>query len=151
MLGIRIIKKYPNRRLYDTEKSRYIRLSDVRDLVLGDVAFTVVDTRTGDDITRSILLQVIAEEEQKREPIMNRAFLSQVIHAYECVPPEGIGGYLEQCLQTYLERSQPVAQVHRGRWTSVQDEGNRRAEVDAERLLAGRDDAAFAEDRKKAG
>ena len=59
----RVIKKYPNRRLYDTEESRYITLSDVRDLVLKKIDFVVIDKKSGDDITRTILLQVISEQE----------------------------------------------------------------------------------------
>ena len=60
----RVIKKYPNRRLYDTEESRYITLADVKALVLNKTEFTVIDKKSGDDITRPILLQVIAEQEQ---------------------------------------------------------------------------------------
>jgi polyhydroxyalkanoate synthesis repressor PhaR len=62
----RTIKKYPNRRLYDTEESRYITLSDIRRLVVEDLPFTVIDQKSGEDITRSILLQVISEEETQR-------------------------------------------------------------------------------------
>ena len=77
----RTIKKYPNRRLYDTEESRYITLNDIRDLVLNQVRFTVIDKKTGENITQCILLQVICEQEQNGEPILNEAFLTQVIRA----------------------------------------------------------------------
>ena len=93
MSEVRVIKKYPNRRLYDTEKSRYITLSDVRELVLDEVEFVVVDKRSGDDITRMILLQVINEQEQRGQAIMSRAFLAQVIRAYGKVTP--IASYQE--------------------------------------------------------
>lgn len=78
----RVIKKYPNRRLYDSEKSRYITLADVRDLVLDGTGFVVIDKKTGQDITRTILLQIIIEQEQHGEPIMSEDFLSQVIRAH---------------------------------------------------------------------
>ena len=78
----RVIKKYPNRRLYDTVESRYITLADIRRLVTDKVEFVVVDKKTQEDITRSILLQVIAEQEHEGEPMMSQDFLSQVIRAY---------------------------------------------------------------------
>ena len=78
----RTIKKYPNRRLYDTVESRYITLADIRRLVLERIDFIVIDKKSQGDITRSILLQVIAEQEHVGEPLMSRDFLSQVIRSY---------------------------------------------------------------------
>ena len=78
----RTIKKYPNRRLYDTVESRYITLADVRRLVVERIDFVVVDKKSQADITRSILLQVIAEQEHGAEPLMSHDFLSQVIRSY---------------------------------------------------------------------
>ena len=78
----RVIKKYPNRRLYDTVQSKYITLSDIRSLVLERIDFVVIDKKSQDDITRSILLQVIAEQEHGVDPVMSRDFLSQVIRSY---------------------------------------------------------------------
>ena len=78
----RTIKKYPNRRLYDTVESRYITLADIRRLVLERIEFVVIDKKSQSDITRSILLQVIAEQEHDGEPLMSRDFLSQVIRSY---------------------------------------------------------------------
>ena len=75
----RVIKKYPNRRLYDTVKSQYIRLEDIRDLVMGQVEFIVMDSRTQSDITRGVLLQVIAGQENVGRPVLSREFLSQAI------------------------------------------------------------------------
>ena len=71
----RVIKKYPNRRLYDTVESRYITLADIRRLVTDKVDFVVVDKKTQEDITRSILLQVISEQEHEGEPMMSQDFL----------------------------------------------------------------------------
>ena len=75
----RVIKKYPNRRLYDTVKSQYIRLEDIRDLVMEQVEFIVMDSRTQSDITRGVLLQVIAGQENVGRPVLSREFLSKAI------------------------------------------------------------------------
>ena len=93
----RIIKKYPNRRLYDTEVSRYITLADVRDLVMSCTAFKVVDTANDNDITRSILLQIMLEEESGGEPLFSATMLSQIIRFY--------GGTLQGMFARYLEGS----------------------------------------------
>ncbi len=109
----RVIKKYPNRRLYDTEESRYITLVDVRNLVVNDVAFEVVDKKSGEDITRSILMQVISEQEQHGEPLLNVAFLSQIIRAHESASPDFLSRHLEKALANYLsqqQQPQPAAQ-----------------------------------------
>ncbi|HLF10324.1 MAG TPA: polyhydroxyalkanoate synthesis regulator DNA-binding domain-containing protein [Gammaproteobacteria bacterium] len=81
MATVRIIKKYPNRRLYDTTESRYITLHDIRRLVLNDEPFEVIDKKTDESITRSILLQVIAEQEQRGPAVMSEDFLTQIIRA----------------------------------------------------------------------
>ncbi len=106
MSNTRVIKKYPNRRLYDTEESRYITLSDVRDLVINQVDFQVIDKKSGDDITRSILLQVISEQEAHGDPIMSKDFLSEVIRSYETVMPDFMARYLEQSLQLFMSQQQ---------------------------------------------
>ena len=97
----RIIKKYPNRRLYDTVESRYITLSDIRRLVVEHIDFIVIDKKTQSDITRSILLQVIAEQEHCNSPIMSREFLSQVIRSYGTPVQTGMAGYLEQSVRQF--------------------------------------------------
>jgi len=93
----RSIKKYPNRRLYDTVESRYITLDDIRQLVIQRIDFVVIDKKTQGDITRSILLQVIAEQEHGGEPLMSRDFLSQMIRSY--------GGAMRGMDCSYLEQS----------------------------------------------
>lgn len=102
----RVIKKYPNRRLYDTEESRYITLADVKDLVVNDIAFVVIDKKTGDDITRSILLQVISEQEQQGEAIMSQDFLSEIIRSYGTAVPSFMKSYLEQSLKMFLQQQE---------------------------------------------
>ena len=110
----RVIKKYPNRRLYDTEESRYITLADIRELVLRDIPFEVIDKKSGDNITRSILMQVISEQEQHGEPLLNVPFLSQIIRAHESASPDFLSRHLEKALANYLtqqQQLQPVTQV----------------------------------------
>ncbi|MBV8146087.1 MAG: polyhydroxyalkanoate synthesis repressor PhaR [Gammaproteobacteria bacterium] len=97
----RTIKKYPNRRLYDTVESRYITLADIRRLVIERVDFVVVDKKSQEDITRSILLQVIAEQEHGGAPLMSRDFLSQMIRSYGAGLRSAMGSYLEQSLKLF--------------------------------------------------
>lgn len=108
MADPRVIKKYPNRRLYDTEQSRYITLADVRQLVVDKIDFQVIDKKSGDDITRSILLQVIAEQEQHGDAIMTEDFLSQVIRSYGKVMPGFMARYLEQSMRLFMNQQQSV-------------------------------------------
>ena len=105
----RTIKKYPNRRLYDTEESRYITLNDIRDLVLNQVRFTVIDKKTGENITQCILLQVICEQEQNGEPILNEAFLTQVIRAYGNAASDILADHLEESLALFLAQQNNVS------------------------------------------
>ncbi len=104
MNDIRVIKKYPNRRLYDTNVSRYITLEEVRQLVLGNVRFRVEDKRTREDITRSILLQVISEQEEGGNPIFSSDLLTHIIRVYGDPMQTSISRYLEMSMQLYLEQ-----------------------------------------------
>ena len=104
MSDLRIIKKYPNRRLYDTEVSRYITLQEVRDLVLGGRKFQVIDKHSGEDITRSILLQVIAEEEEGGNPIFSTDVLVQIIRFYGDSMQGSMSRYLELSLQFFEQQ-----------------------------------------------
>ena len=104
----RVIKKYPNRRLYDTVESRYITLGDIRRLVNGKVDFIVVDKKTDEDITRSILLQVIAEQETDGDPIMSQDFLAQMIRAYGGTMQGMVGEYLEQSLKLFSAQQNQI-------------------------------------------
>jgi len=141
MSELRTIKKYPNRRLYDTVESRYITLSDIRRLVIERIDFVVIDKKSQEDITRSILLQVIAEQEHGVEPLMSRDFLSHIIRSYGGAAQGMIGSYLEQSLKLFagqqreardrskgtgdVEPAIPVnnlAQKNYQRWRQVQDE-----------------------------
>ncbi len=99
----RLIKKYPNRRLYDTVSSCYITLADVRDLVLGQEVFQVVDAKSGEDITRSILLQIILEEESGGAPMFTSDLLAQMIRFYGNAMQGFMGRYLENNIKAFSE------------------------------------------------
>ncbi len=96
-MNARVIKKYPNRRLYDTELSRYVTLVDVRELVMEGQEFKVIDTANNEDITRAILLQIMLEEESGGSPLFSAKMLSQMIRFY--------GGTLQGMFARYLEES----------------------------------------------
>ena len=98
----RLIRKYPNRRLYDTEESRYITFADIRDLVLQGIDFKVIDKRNGDDLTRCILLQVICEQEQNGKAVLSERFLSQVIRAYGHPASGLLADGLEDSVELFL-------------------------------------------------
>lgn len=99
----RIIKKYPNRRLYDTETSSYITLADVKKLVLEQIDFRVEDAKTKDDLTRAILLQIILEEETAGAPMFSAEMLSQIIRFYGNAMQGMMGSYLEKNIHTFIE------------------------------------------------
>jgi len=100
---VRLIKKYPNRRLYDTKTSAYITLGDVKDLVLRFESFKVVDAKTGDDLTRSILLQIILEEETGGAPLFSSELLSGFIRFYGSAMQGMLGKYLENNMKTFVD------------------------------------------------
>lgn len=104
----RIIKKYPNRRLYDTTESKYVTLADVRKLVLDGVNFCVIDKKSDEDITRNILLQIIIEQEEEGEPLFNTDSLQQIIGFYGN-PVQGVAGdFLSQSLKMFREQQHRV-------------------------------------------
>jgi polyhydroxyalkanoate synthesis repressor PhaR len=98
---MRIIKKYPNRRLYDTEISKYITLDDVKQLVLDGVVFCVKDVKTEEDLTRSILLQIISEQEHNGEPLLSTESLTQLIRFYGNAYQNVFSSYLEKSLEIF--------------------------------------------------
>jgi polyhydroxyalkanoate synthesis repressor PhaR len=101
--GERLIKKYPNRRLYDTETSTYITLTDVKQLVLAQENFRVVDAKSTEDLTRSILLQIILEEESGGVPMFSSSMLSQIIRFYGHAMQGMMGTYLEKNIQAFID------------------------------------------------
>lgn len=101
--SIRLIKKYPNRRLYDTRTSAYITLADVKQLVLDSEDFKVVDAKTDEELTRSILLQIILEEEASGAPLFSPQMLSQIIRFYGHAMQGMMGAHLEKTMQAFIE------------------------------------------------
>jgi polyhydroxyalkanoate synthesis repressor PhaR len=104
----RIIKKYPNRRLYDTDTSSYITLTEIKQLVMDSEAFVVRDAKTGDDLTRSILLQIILEEEAQGTPMFTAPVLANIIRFYGHTLQGFMGGYLEKNMQALMDMQSPM-------------------------------------------
>ena len=100
---VRLIKKYPNRRLYDTKTSSYITLADVKQMVLSHEDFQVIDAKTSEDLTRQILLQIILEEESGGMPMFSSDLLSQMIRSYGNAMQGFMGGYLEKNLKAFQD------------------------------------------------
>lgn len=110
----RLIKKYPNRRLYDTKTSTYITLSDVKQLVLDNEGFQVIDAKTNQDLTRSILLQIILEEESGGVPMFSPTALSQIIRFYGHAMQGIMGSFLEKNIQAFMDIQDRVAEESKG-------------------------------------
>jgi polyhydroxyalkanoate synthesis repressor PhaR len=108
MSNTRIIKKYPNRRLYDTEISKYITLDDVRRLVMDSVDFSVMDVKTDEDLTRGILLQIISEQEHDGEPFFSTSALSQIIRFYGDSIQGVAGDFIQKSLDLFVEQQQQL-------------------------------------------
>jgi polyhydroxyalkanoate synthesis repressor PhaR len=106
MAKTRIIKKYPNRRLYDTVISSYVTVEDIRQLVTDGEDFEVQDAKTGADLTRQVLLQIISEREEQGQPMLSTRLLSQLIRFYGDQLQGFMGSYLERSLQTFLDQQQ---------------------------------------------
>ena len=101
----RIIKKYPNRRLYDTEASRYITLSEVRELILAEKPFVVLEQKSGEDVTRSILLQIILEQESDNNPLFTNENLERFTRYYGSMPQQTFTDFMGKSLQFFMSSS----------------------------------------------
>jgi polyhydroxyalkanoate synthesis repressor PhaR len=143
-MAARVIKKYPNRRLYDTEISSYITIEDVRQLIVEGEAFEVRDAKSGEDLTRQVLLQIIAEHEQDGEPMLSTQLLSQIIRFYGDSLQGFMGNYLERSMQAFLEQQQQFRQqvgslLGQTPWAMMNQLTERNLEVwkDFQQTLAG--------------
>lgn len=112
--GERVIKKYPNRRLYDTSTSTYITLAEVKQLVMDGESVVVRDAKSGDDLTRSILLQIILEEEAGGAPMFSEAVLANIIRFYGHAMQGFMGAYLERNVQMFTELQKRMAEQSKG-------------------------------------
>ncbi len=108
MSNTRIIKKYPNRRLYDTEISKYITLANVRQLVMDSVDFVVKDVKTDEDLTRGILLQIISEQEHDGEPFFSTSALSQIIRFYDNSMQGVAGDFIQKSLELFVDQQKQL-------------------------------------------
>ena len=108
MSAERLIKKYPNRRLYDTSESRYITLDEVREMVLKEIPFKVVDRQSNEDITRNILLQIIMEQESGGSPLFSADVLSRFIRNYREATRSGFTEYLDTSLRFFNEQQHTI-------------------------------------------
>lgn len=134
MTASRVIKKYPNRRLYDTEISSYITIEDVRQLILDGESFEVRDARTGEDLTRCVLLQIIAEHEQDGQPMLSTQLLSQIIRLHGDALQGYMGSYLERAVQVFLDQQHLLRQQFGGTapqapWTMLNQLAERNMEL----------------------
>ena len=143
-MAARVIKKYPNRRLYDTEISSYITIEDVRQLIVEGEDFEVRDAKSGEDLTRQVLLQIIAEHEQDGEPMLSTQLLSQIIRFYGDSLQGFMGNYLERSMQVFLEQQQQFRQqvgslLGQTPWTMMNQLTERNLEVwkDFQQTLTG--------------
>ncbi len=130
----RIIKKYPNRRLYDTEISSYITVDEVRQLVVDGEDFEVRDAKTGEDLTRTVLLQIISEHEDKGQLLFSTKLLSQFIRFYGDSMQGFMGSYLERSMQVFLDqqgqfRSQMNNILGQTPWSVLNDMTERNLEL----------------------
>ena len=110
----RVNKKYPNRRLYDTDTSTYITLAEVKQLVMASQPIVVRDAKTGEDLTRSILLQIILEEEAGGAPMFSEAVLANIIRFYGHAMQGFMGSYLEKNIQTFTDVQARLAEQTQG-------------------------------------
>lgn len=132
MTNSRIIKKYPNRRLYDTEISKYVTLNDVRQLIIEREPIKVLDAKSKEDLTRSVLLQIILEQEEDGEPIMSAEMLEQLIRFYGDPFQHNFAKYLENSVKLIAEqRSKVLSQLEQAAdpFTMMASLANRNMEV----------------------
>ena len=121
--SFRLVKKYPNRRLYDTKTSAYITLADVKALVLAHQNFKVVDAKTGDDLTRSILLQIIVDEETTRVPLFTSELLAQLIRFYGHATEGVLGKFLEANIKAFAEFQKKLGEHSHALYGEHSDQG----------------------------
>ena len=125
---VRTIKKYPNRRLYDTHTSSYITLHEVKDMVVAGAALQVVDAKTNEDLTRSIFLQIILEEESGGVPMFSEAALANIIRFYGHSMQGFMGSYLEKNVQAFLDIQQHMSEQSKQLtpeiWTQMMSQPN---------------------------
>ena len=104
----RVIKKYANRRLYDTKASKHVTLADIRKLIVSGVDIQILDDTSGEDITRPLLLQIIVEQEQSDTPLLPEVLLAQLIRFYGNPMQGMMGDYLQQSVGTFVAQQESI-------------------------------------------
>jgi polyhydroxyalkanoate synthesis repressor PhaR len=107
--GIRVIKKYPNRRIYDTHSSKYIKIDDIREMIVEGTQFVVLDSKSGEDVTRSVLLQLIIEQESETNPLFTTENLKTFIRYYGQVPHQPFSEFMDQSLSFFKHQQEQFA------------------------------------------
>ena len=118
----RVIKKYPNRRLYDTQTSSYVTLTEIKQLVMEGQSFVVRDAKSGEDLTRSLLLQIILEEESAGSPMFTEAVLANIIRFYGHSMQGHMGAYLESNLQSLMMMQSKMGHQSQNMMTQMQEQ-----------------------------
>lgn len=107
--GVRVIKKYPNRRIYDTHSSKYIKIDDIRTMIVEGIPFVVLDSKSGEDVTRSVLLQLIIEQESDTNPLFTTENLKTFIRYYGQVPHQPFSEFMNQSLTFFKHQQEQLA------------------------------------------
>lgn len=108
MTESRVIKKYPNRRLYDTEVSRYITIADLKKLIIDGIDLDVIDASSGDNITRSVLLQIITEQEAGQDPMFTTDVLTQMIRNYGSSTHDVFSSFVSQSMELFVSNQRKL-------------------------------------------
>ncbi|HMH29898.1 MAG TPA: polyhydroxyalkanoate synthesis repressor PhaR [Steroidobacteraceae bacterium] len=108
MSNERLIKKYANRRLYDSQESRHVTLEDIRKMIVSGAKVKVVDDKSGEDLTRAVLLQVIAEQDQYGTPVLSTELLEAIIRFYGNPVQEMLTKYMEQSVGTLVRQQETM-------------------------------------------
>jgi polyhydroxyalkanoate synthesis repressor PhaR len=111
---IRIIKKYPNRRIYDTQESKYIKVENIRDMIVEGIAFVVLDSKTGEDVTRTVLLQLIIEQESENNPLFTTENLKTFIRYYGQGPHQPFAEFMDQSLSFFKHQQEQLSEIFSG-------------------------------------
>ena len=149
MDDVRVLKKHANRRLYDTELKKYRSLEQIRELINSGVDVKIEDAKTGDDITRPILLQIIAECEQGSRPMLSPAMLMTLIRHYNHPMQDFVGPYLENSLTFYMRQEARLRQRMSGMFESFEAKKDKSSKASRDALAAMRDNLMQALTSKK--
>jgi polyhydroxyalkanoate synthesis repressor PhaR len=139
MSDVRLLKKHANRRLYDTEIKKYVSMEEIRDLINTGIDVKIEDSKSGDDITRPILLQIMAECEQDDRPMLTPEMLMALIRHYGHPMQDIVGPYLENSLSFYMRQEARLRQRMTGMFESIEGKKGEASKSSSETFAAMRD------------